>query len=224
MDRGSRHVVAIERLLAPGNAPAVPPRDGIAAVLLIDVSGSMNESIDRQSGPKLDVARRAALDLVRQFDRYASAHPDEPVILGLAEFSGAGPSSVHEVLPLSKPDPARAQRALDALRAGGGTPIGEAMVFGYRALNETGLSRRHLLVVTDGENTEGYGPSEVMAALNRRPESERPSVYFVAFDIAASRFDAVRNAGGLVLAAASAAELTETLDVLLTGKILVEGQ
>jgi hypothetical protein len=58
--------------------------------------------------------------------------------------------------------------------------------------------------------------------LTRRPESERPSVYFVAFDIAAARFEAVKNAGGLVLAAANAQELTDTLDFLLTGKILVE--
>jgi hypothetical protein len=81
-----------------------------------------------------------------------------------------------------------------------------------------------LLVVTDGENTEGYRPADVMAALMRRPERERPSVYFVAFDIAAARFEAVKNAGGLVLAAANAQELADTLDFLLTGKILVEGQ
>jgi hypothetical protein len=48
-------------------------------------------------------------------------------------------------------------------------------------------------------------------------------VYFVAFDIAASRFAPVRDAGGLVLPAANAAELNQTLDALLTGKILVEG-
>jgi hypothetical protein len=76
--------------------------------------------------------------------------------------------------------------------------------------------------VTDGENTDGYRPADVMTALARRPESERPSVYFVAFDIAAARFEAVKNAGGLVLAAANAQELTSTLDYLLTGKILVE--
>jgi hypothetical protein len=62
-----------------------------------------------------------------------------------------------------------------------------------------------------------------MRALARRPEQERPSVYFVAFDIAASRFDAVREAGGLVLGAANAEELDKTLGALLTGKILVEG-
>ena len=61
-----------------------------------------------------------------------------------------------------------------------------------------------------------------MAALSRRPPEERPSVYFVAFDIAANRFDSVRDAGGLVLAAGNERELNDTLSALLTGKILVE--
>jgi hypothetical protein len=70
----------------------------------------------------------------------------------------------------------------------------------------------------------GYHPQDVVTAIMRRPEMDRPSVYFVAFDISASRFDTVRDAGGLVLAAADATELNETLDTLLTGRILVEGQ
>jgi hypothetical protein len=76
--------------------------------------------------------------------------------------------------------------------------------------------------VTDGENTNGPGPEEVAAAIARRPAAERPSIYFVAFDIAASRFDSVRNAGGLVLEAANARALNDTLDSLLRGKILIE--
>jgi Mg-chelatase subunit ChlD len=109
------------------------------------------------------------------------------------------------------------------MRANGGTPIGDAMVAAKRALDSSGLTRRHLLVVTDGENTDGYKPADVMAALARRPEQERPSIYFVAFDIEASRFSAVRDGGGLVLAAGNATELDTTLNSLLTGKILVEG-
>jgi hypothetical protein len=58
--------------------------------------------------------------------------------------------------------------------------------------------------------------------MGRRPEAERPSIYFVAFDIDEDRFSGVRDAGGLVLAAADARELNETLDSLLRGKILIE--
>jgi hypothetical protein len=96
------------------------------------------------------------------------------------------------------------------------------MVTAKQALDATGLSRRHLLVVSDGENTDGFNPEQVAAAIARRPENERPSIYFVAFDIEARRFNGVREAGGLVLSAASARELNDTLDMLLKGKILIE--
>ena len=109
------------------------------------------------------------------------------------------------------------------MKASGGTPIGDAMVAGKRALDATGLSRRHLLVVTDGENTDGPEPDDV-AGRHRcaAPPTERPSIYFVAFDIDASRFNGVRDAGGLVLEAANARALNDTLDSLLRGKILIE--
>lgn len=218
-------VAEIDREMTPSTA--AEPREGIAAVVLLDVSGSMADEVaESGGGRKIDIARRAALDLVGQFDRYAKTHAGEAVVLGLYEFSGErdrgdGPTT-REVIPLLPPDPARAEEALARLTPNGGTPIGDALIVGKRALDASGYTRRHLLVVTDGENTDGYRPADVMTALARRPESERPSVYFVAFDIAAARFEAVKNAGGLVLAAANAQELTSTLDYLLTGKILVE--
>ena len=220
-------VAEIDREIAP--SAAGEPREGIAAVVLLDVSGSMADEVaESGGGRKIDIARRAALELVGQFDRYAKAHPEEPVVVGLFEFSGererGGGPTTREIIPLLPPNPARAEEALAQMAPNGGTPIGDALIVGKRALDMAGFTRRHLLVVTDGENTDGYRPADVMAALTRRPESERPSVYFVAFDIAAARFEAVKNAGGLVLAAANAQELTDTLDFLLTGKILVEGQ
>jgi hypothetical protein len=226
-DSGPRADVGppIDRELAASAGPAdVTPREGIAAVLLVDTSGSMDDEIEHGDERKIAIARRAALDLVMQFEAYAAAHPDEPVLVGLYEFSGSSEASTREVIPLAPPDPAAAKSALAGMRANGGTPIGAAMIAGTRTLDQSGLSRRHLLVITDGENTDGYAPDDVMAGLGRRPEAARPSVYFVAFDIAASRFDGVRNAGGLVLEAADAKELNQTLDFLLSGKILVEAQ
>ena len=123
---------------------------------------------------------------------------------------------------MGTPDRDRAASAIAAMNPGGGTPIGNAMIKAKRELDATGLARRHLLVVTDGDNTDGPDPDEVAAAINRRPEAERPSIYFVAFDIEASKFSGVKNSGGLVLAAANARELNDTLDTLLRGKILLE--
>ena len=201
----------------------VPEREGLAAAILIDVSGSMDRDAGDSGTPKIVSARRAAIDLVDQFARYAEEHKDEPVMLGVFEFSDRdGQPDTREVIRMGPPDRAKATQAINAMKANGGTPIGNAMIAGKRALDATGLTRRHLLVITDGENTHGSAPDDVAAAINRRPSAERPSVYFVAFDISASRFNGVRDAGGLVLEAANAKALNETLDSLLRGKILIE--
>ncbi len=214
----------IDEQLAP--ASTVPAREGLAAAIVIDVSGSMDDKVRGENGRderKIEVARRAARDLVEQFARYADEHPDVPVLLGVYEFSDReGMADARPVVPMGKPDRTRAMSALNSMRAKGGTPIGNAMIAAKRELDSTGLTRRHLLVVTDGENTEGFAPERVATAINRRPEAERPSLYFVAFDVAANRFDRVRDAGGLVLGAANAKELNATLDSLLRGQILLE--
>ena len=217
-----RRILEITEELAPERE--VPARDGVAAAILIDVSGSMDQrTAGRSSAVKIAVARGAAVDLVDQFARYASDHPAEPVLLGIYEFSSRdGEPDCREVVPMGPPDRSRAGAAIAKMRAKGGTPIGRAMVAAKRALDGTGLSRRHLLVVTDGENTNGHDPEDVALAIGRRPAAERPSLYFVAFDIDASRFNAVRDAGGLVLGAATGKELGTTLDSLLRGNILIE--
>ena len=202
------------------------PREGLAAAIAIDVSGSMDDRVTGEDGRrarKIDVARRAARELVAQFATYASEHPEEPVSLGIFEFSRRdNQADCRPIIPMGPPDLAQAEQALARLDPEGGTPIGQAMVTAKQALDATGLSRRHLLVVSDGENTDGFRPEDVAAAIAKRPESERPSIYFVAFDTEARRFNGVRDAGGLVLAAANGKELNDTLDMLLRGKILLE--
>jgi Mg-chelatase subunit ChlD len=214
----------IDEALAPRDT--VPPREGLAAAIVIDVSGSMAEKVEGRTGRearKIEIAREAALDLVDQFTRYADEHKEEPVQLGIYEFSRRrGEEDCRAVVPMGAPNREEAAKAIARLRADGGTPIGQAMITAKQALDATGLSRRHLLVVTDGENTDGFAPDRVAAVIGKRPDSERPSIYFVAFDVDAKLFNGVRDAGGLVLPAANAKELNDTLDTLLRGKILVE--
>lgn len=223
-ERVSRTTRQIDERLA-GPAPA-PARDGIAAAIVIDVSGSMDDKVEGAGGRqerKIAIARRAARDLVEQFARYADDHRDETVLLGIYEFSRRrGEPDCRPVIPLGPPDRARADDAIDGLSPDGGTPIGEAMITAKRELDATGLTRRHLLLVTDGENTDGFRPEQVAEGIARRPDAERPSIYFVAFDVDARRFSRVRDAGALVLSAANARELNETLDSLIRGQILIE--
>jgi len=222
--RDDRTDEQIASALAP--ASAVAQREGLAAAIVIDVSGSMKDPVkglDGRGEPKIEVARRAARDLVEQFARYAEEHKDESVQLGIYEFSRRrGEPDCRPIIAMGPPDRTRADSAIQRLDPEGGTPIGQAMITAKRALDDTGLSRRHLLLVTDGENTDGYAPERVAQGIAKRPTEERPSIYFVAFDVDAGRFSRVRDAGGLVLPAANAKELNDTLDSLLRGKILLE--
>jgi hypothetical protein len=97
------------------------------------------------------------------------------------------------------------------MHAKGGTPIGDAIVTVKQKMNRTGLKQQHLLVITDGENNQGYDPGDVVNAIYRLPDEQIASVYFFAFDIAADKFNKVRDGGGLVLSAANESGLQQTL-------------
>ena len=203
-----------------------PAQEGIAAAILLDVSGSMDDPVQDASGrkrPKIAIARESVAGLLEKFDGFAREHPDRKMAVGIYEFSRRDHlPSTRVVVPLGPPDLAAARSALAKVRAKGGTPIGDAMIDAKRALDATGFSHRHILVVTDGENTHGYAPGDVASVLSRQAAARRASVYFVAFDIQAEVFKPVRDAGGLVLAAANETDLRQTLDYVLTGKILAE--
>jgi Ca-activated chloride channel family protein len=210
------------KALTPSTTTAT--KEGLAAAIVIDTSGSMDRRAAKGNNiPKITYARAAANDIVAQFARYADDHKGETVLLAIYEFSARDDQErCREVVPMSPPNRDKARTAIAQLRADGGTPIGDAMIKAKLALDATGLARKHLLVVTDGENTNGYDPDEVAVAINKRPETERPSLYFVAFDVDAKIFEPVKKAGGLIMSAASGKELNDTLDMLLRGKILIE--
>ena len=206
-------------------APA-QSREGIVAAILIDTSGSMGSPVQDANGtpqPKIAIAQRAALNLVNQFDMYAREHPDQPIFLGIYEFSERNKGeSCRTVIKLGPPDVEAARAAIMKMHADGDTPIGDAMIKAKRDVDATGLSKRHILVITDGENTKGYSPVDVTRVISAQTEKARASIYFVAFDVAAAKFNEVKDSGGLVLAASNETDLKGTLDYLLTGKILAE--
>jgi len=226
VDRATRELQQVSAQLAPPAGAPSTTTEGLAAAIVIDVSGSMNDKVagrDGQREEKIAIARRAALDLVAQFASYASDHPAEPVQLGVFEFSRRrGDPDCRPVIPMGPPDRVRAANAIASLTADGGTPIGQAMITAKLALDSTGLSRRHLLVVTDGENTDGPDPALVASVLEKQPEEAKASLYFVAFDVDAAAFAPVKNAGALLLSAKSGTELAATFDELLSDRILVE--
>jgi len=214
----------IQDVLRPTQTQYKP---GVAAAILIDTSGSMNERVRDSDGAqrsKIDIAQRAALDIVNQFDAYAREHSGQEIQLGIYEFSDRGGAEpvCRPVVKLGMPNPETSRTAISKMKARGDTPIGDAMIVAKRALDAAGLSKRHMLVITDGENTKGYSPADVTQVISNQSDTDRASIYFVAFDVAAAKFNSVKDSGGLVLAASNETELKGTLDYLLSGKILAE--
>ena len=204
----------------------VSPREGIGVAILVDTSGSMKDEVASSAGrsmPKIQIARTCLMRLVSQADTFSRAHADRPLQLGIYEFSARRDmDNCRPIVPLGPPDVAKASAAVARMVPEGSTPIGDAIIAAKQDLDRSGLSRTHILVITDGENNHGYGLADVVSGISRLPESSRPAVYLVAFDVAESIFAPVRDAGGLVLAANDQPQLQQTLDYVLTGKILAE--
>jgi len=206
--------------------PVKERRQGTAVAVLVDVSGSMGRPVasgEGRSEPKIEIARASLLRLLRQIDRFTQEHPDRLVHVGIYEFSARPRQpSCRCVVPLGPPNLATQEAAIRAMVPDGDTPIGDALLYAKQQLDGSGLSQQHILVITDGENNRGYAPGDVVNVISRLPEARRASVYCIAFDITADRFRAVRDAGGLVLGAMNEGELQQTMDYVLTGKILAE--
>src|SRR5687767_4962562 len=177
VDRVSGESVA-KRLAAAAPSTSEARREGIGAILLVDTSGSMKDNVPDADGRprmKLDIARRCVVSVVKQAEGFAAERSDRPVLLGLFEFSGnAGGNAARELIKPSKPDVSAAQRVVIRMKPQNGTPIGEAMIKGKVELDKTRLSKLHLLVVTDGENSSGVSPETVMSEISKLPEEQRP--------------------------------------------------
>ena len=72
----------------------------------------------------------------------------------------------------------------------------------YRA----GVFRKYLLVVTDGENTNGRSPDDVAREIFGKSEGA-VQIYFVAFDTSPEKFAFLKEVGGDVIGAGTGAEL-----------------
>ncbi len=197
-------------------------RDGIAVAVLVDTSGSMKERVagaGSERRPKIEIARSCLAKIVERMEGYAAEDPKRVFELSLYAFSG---NDAALLSPLGPPNAAAAERLLRTLKPDGGTPIGDAVAKAHRDLARSGLNRRHVLVVTDGENTTGAAPGEVARAMAVLREDQRSAVYIVAFDVNAAVFNDVKANGWSVFPAANESELGSALDALVGERILLE--
>ena len=191
---------------------------GAAVAILVDTSGSMRDEAPGDRRPKSVVAQEALEAMLDATDAFVVKRPDFPIKIGIYSFS----SSVRTLRPIQPYDRAAIRGALAALpRPGGGTAIGEAMRQARPDLYHAGVFRKYLLVVTDGDNTNGPSPDRIAREIFRKSDGA-VQVYFVAFDTSPEKFAFLKEVGGDVIAAGGGGELRTALDGIYQGKILAE--
>jgi uncharacterized protein YegL len=118
-------------------------------VIVLDCSGSMQKAMRGTRVQKLDAAKVALKEVMATLPMSTQ--------VGLLVFSGGTPGWV---MPLGPRQDAAFARAVEALTAGGGTPLGANLKIGADRLLEArqaqyGYGSYRLLVVTDGQATDG---------------------------------------------------------------------
>lgn len=228
---------AVLLLCAWGVSVAAPPpqaasptatEDGVALAIIYDTSGSMREAVQDEHGKpaaKYVIANRALTAIAGQIQRYATntaGGAPRRIDAGLFIFDRSG---AREAVKFGPFDWAALQSfAKDFSTPIGGTPLGNALVAASKPVLESPLSHKHILVITDGINTAGPAPSDVLPRLLQQARSKETilSVHFVAFDVDAKVFDLVKKQGATVVGAANEAQLNSQLEFILQRKILLE--
>jgi hypothetical protein len=191
---------------------------GAAVAILVDTSGSMRDAAPGDGRPKHEVARQALEEVISASDAFVERRPDVPIKLAIYGFASS-PWVVH---PMQAYDGAAVKRALARLPApGGGTAIGDALLLARPALYRSGAFRKHIVVITDGENTTGSAPDRVARDIFRKSRGA-VSLHFIAFDTSPSHLGFLSEVGGEVLEARDAAGLQLALKQIYEGKILAE--
>jgi hypothetical protein len=204
--------------------------DGVAVAILYDTSGSMKQPVrDAKGGssPKYVIANRALISIAHQIQGFATNSATgsaRNIQAGLFIFNG---DSATEAVHFGPFNPAPFEEFAKSFSTpGGNTPLGNSLNVAARAVLGSSLSRKHVLVITDGENTAGPPPALVMPRLKKQAEEKHStlSVHFVAFDVAAKVFDSVKKQGATVVGAADEKQLNNQLQFILQKKILLEDE
>jgi hypothetical protein len=215
-------------VLGQGTTCNAAEEDGVALAIIYDTSGSMHDSVRDSTGkasPKYVIANRALSAVAKQIQAFASSKAGgapRKVEAGLFVFSG---DSAREAVKFGPFDAEALERfAQSFANPSGNTPLGNSLTVATRRVLSSPLSRKHVLVITDGMNTAGPTPSEVMPRLMRQAQEKQAtvSVHFVAFDVAAKVFDPVKKLGATVVGASDEKQLNTQLEYILQRKILLE--
>ncbi len=221
-------VLALLAVLPLASLRLLAAEDGVALAIIYDTSGSMRETVRNSAGgfsPKYVIANRALLKIVDQIERFttnSTADAPRKIDAGLFTFANNGAKEVVKFGPFD----AEAMRsfARHFSQPDGNTPLGNALKTAAHCVLDSPLSRKHVLIITDGVNNGGPTPAEVIPGINRRSEKLQTavSIHFVAFDVDANEFISVKKLGATVVGAANEVQLNSQLDFILQNQILLE--
>jgi von Willebrand factor type A domain len=221
--------VTVGLLLGLGSQPVfAADDDGVALGILYDTSGSMRDDVPNSHGshsPKYVVANRALLAVVKQIQTYTTngvTGAPRKVDVGLFIFSKDG---AQEVVKLGPFDAGAIQNwTTNFSKPNGSTPLGTALRTVSQAVLNSPQPHKHVLILTDGENTVGPDPDKILPAVNKAADRKQTTlfVHFIAFDVNAKVFNGVKNQGASVASAADEKELNSQLDFILKNQILLE--
>jgi hypothetical protein len=217
-------LVALEQ----GTTCRAAEEDGVALAIIYDTSGSMKDPVRDATGrksPKYVIANRALTAVAKQIQAYTSSSTGgapRRLDAGLFVFSG---NTAKEAVKFGPFDAAALENfARNFASPNGNTPLGNALNVASRTVLDSPLSRKHVLIITDGLNTEGPAPDVVMPRVKQQAEQKHAtlSVHFVAFDVAAQQFASVKKLGATVVGAADEKQLNSQLEYIFQRKILLE--
>lgn len=209
-------------------ASAAAAEEGVAVAIVYDTSGSMKEQVKDEAGkssPKYLIANRALVAIANRIQTFATnsaAGGPRKINAGLFVFQKDGP---HAAIPFGPFNAAALTAWARGFSApGGGTPLGNTLNTAGHAVLNSGLTRKHVLVITDGMNTVGPNPAAILAKLQQEAGQTQTSlsVHFVAFDVDAKVFEGVKKLGATVVGAANESQLNTQLEFILEKKILLE--
>ena len=208
--------------LAIGTCAFADP--GVAIAIVYDTSGSMADKVQAEGGQKQKyvIASEALGNIVSKIDAYAKG--GNKVQAGIVCFPGSSKES--DGVPFADWNPKPFRQWLGSFNTpSGGTPLGNAILTAAKLVADSPLSKKHVVVLTDGENNQGISADDgVRAGLaySRSKSGGGISYYFVAFDTRAAQFNDVKKKGAVVLSAGNEAELQKGLTNIFTQKILLE--
>jgi Ca-activated chloride channel family protein len=189
-----------------------PAPVAVPTVLILDASGSMNET--DAPGPRIDAAKTAAQALVDGLP--------EDATLGLTTYGtgtgstdaeqAAGCADVITLIPLSRLDRDPLRSAISGLRASGYTPISLALRTAVAQLPADD-SAQAIVLVSDGEDTCGAPPcDEARQAKLTHPGLAISTVGFKTEGAASDQLNCIATStGGLFVQAQNANQLVARL-------------